>query len=118
MSYRGKTIDLSKYEQYGKEKEAVELAKMEVELSLIDDVKELIEAGNKNYDSGLSEVRDGAQRLKNAVKFYSDCEKKGQEAIKKANDLGIKITEVENITKTASKNLSLSQDALKKVSSI
>jgi predicted nucleic acid-binding Zn-ribbon protein len=36
MSYRGKTIDLSKFEQYGK---TVELAKIEVELGALQDLE-------------------------------------------------------------------------------
>jgi hypothetical protein len=52
MSYRGKTIDLSKFEQYGKEKEAVELSRVEVELGLLDDLKKGIQEG-RNEEANL-----------------------------------------------------------------
>ena len=60
MSYTGKTIDLSKYEKYGKN---VELSKMEVELGVTDDIKFQL----KSINEFLNKANAADTKLQKAV---------------------------------------------------
>jgi len=61
MSYTGKTIDLSKYDKYGKE---VELSKMEVELSDINELSKKIKDLNGYVKMLQFEVDEGERFIK------------------------------------------------------
>ena len=94
MSYRGKTIDLSKYEQYGKEKEAVELSK--VELANVKDIPRKLKSvfdWQKKLDKSMpalekleKEIKDQKGMLELIVKEADDIL---SEVGKKSKDLGI-----------------------------
>ena len=86
MSYTGKNIDLSKYDKYGKN---VELSKVEVQLSLVDDLnkyKNSFEKGAKQADKAaldaLSALADSTNALESAVKT-------AEAVVKVSKDLGL-----------------------------
>jgi hypothetical protein len=86
MSYTGKAIDLSKYDKYGKN---VELSKVEVQLSLVDDLnkyKNSFEKGAKQADKAaldaLSALADSTNALESAVKT-------AEAVVKVSKDLGL-----------------------------
>jgi cell wall assembly regulator SMI1 len=98
MSYRGKMIDLSKYERYGKEKEAVELAKMEVELALMDDMKAALKDAKDarlRVNTTVSSVRSAIEGLKNEYKNLRtkalDAGTRIEAYEKAAKDLGLNV---------------------------
>jgi len=98
MSYTGKNIDLSKYEKYGKEKEAVELSKVEVELGLTQDiVKEYLEIKG-DYETALKQAKQGASAIDKAASVGKKIKdkinafnKKSDSFVKQAKELGLEI---------------------------
>jgi thymidylate synthase len=101
MSYTGKNIDLSKYEKYGKEKEAVELSKVDVNLAMdFSSIQKRVETRLKDLNKihntflkiapKIEEVKKGYSELKNVANFeQKEVNKYYNEYDKKAKDLGI-----------------------------
>ena len=79
MSYTGKTIDLRKYDKYGKQ---VELSKVEVELSIVDDISKIL----KRLQSVNSALSKSAQSSLNLLSDFASVQGKLQTASNKAED--------------------------------
>jgi len=100
MSYTGKNIDLSKYEKYGKEKEAVELAK--VELANVKDIPKKLKSvfdWQKKLDKSVpalekleKDVKEQKGMLELMVKEAEDIL---EEVGKKSKDLGIEPSSID-----------------------
>ena len=87
MSYTGKTIDLSKYDKYGKE---VELSKVEVELSGINTLKSWINRHEEAIKKLKSFKKEKDQLQKEARAARAESFKEAQAVIKIAENLGLK----------------------------
>jgi predicted transcriptional regulator len=79
MSYTGKAIDLSKYDKYSKQ---VELTKVEVELSIVDDISKIL----KRLQSVNSALSKSAQSSVNLLGDFASVQGKLQTASNKAED--------------------------------
>lgn len=89
MSYTGKTIDLSKYDKYGKEKEAVELSKMEVELGLLDDLKNEMKKANQGAIKAIDMANAAKKPAEQSLKMNQDLLKNFENFLTKVKELGI-----------------------------
>lgn len=95
MSYTGKNIDLSKYEKYGKEKEAVELSKVEVELGLIDELKSDMKKANQGAMKAIDMANAAKKPAEESLKLNNQLLKNFEGVLSKVKELGIKPAEKE-----------------------
>ena len=116
MSYTGKTIDLSKYDKYGKN---VELSKVEVNLNVINAIKSNLSEAVNLYDSGIKEIREvSGGRLRNAVTSLNKVIDESTKVINVAKDLGLDSKEIEGYLSTAKRILKESESIISKLKSI
>ena len=95
MSYTGKTIDLSKYDKYGKQ---VELTKVEVELNIAKDIVLVMKEAQKDWsaasgkeDKILSLASDAISDYKQARIKYNDAVKAYEKLESSAKELGLDV---------------------------
>jgi predicted transcriptional regulator len=99
MSYTGKTIDLSKYEKYGKK---VELSKVEVELANIKDIPRKLKSVF-DWQKKLDKSMPALEKLEKDVKeqkgmldlMVKEAEDILEEVGKKSKDLGIEPSSID-----------------------
>ena len=106
MSYTGKTIDLSKYDKYGKE---VELSKMEVELNKVED---LMKEGGKvggTIKGFEMEILSFANKIKSEASKYDSLISEMTKLEKAAKELGI-----DNVAKDAADAISFYKNRQKR----
>ena len=101
MSYTGKNIDLSKYEKYGKEVEAVELSGEKIELKMdFSQIQKRVDSRLKELNKihniflkllpKLEEVKKGYDQMKGVANFESkELDKYFNNYDKLAKELGI-----------------------------
>ena len=87
MSYTGKNIDLSKYEKYGK---AVELSKVEIELSAIQDMEYVSKKALtiSNDKTIISKAEKLEVEFEKSIKELDSLEKDYKNQIKAADNIG------------------------------
>ena len=91
MSYTGKNIDLSKYEKYGKE---VELSKMEVELSAIQDVLKEVSANGAGRDKARQLIRNSFSEAAKALEILERIPSRNKKIEQLSNKIKSQVKEL------------------------
>ena len=77
------------------EKKEVELSKMEVELGVIDDLKNEMKKANQGALKAIDMANDAKRFAENSLKLNKDLEKNFDQVLKQVKELGISSAEAE-----------------------